>query len=76
MIKLGDHVLYVRSMGKALRVIAIAETDAEANAYSEKHDEAAVVAIVAPNLILLADKYDPGTKITDDFRDKKKDAAV
>lgn len=51
--------LYVRSMGKALRVTAIFQTDIEANAYMATHAEAACVAVFGP-LILLADKYDPG----------------
>lgn len=64
MIALGQITLYVRSMGKALRVIAIAESVAEANAYCAKHDAAAVVACLDHDrLILLADRYDPGTPI-------------
>jgi L-asparaginase II len=61
-IRMGDVALYVRSMGKALQVLAIAETDAEANAYCAKHDHLAVVACVG-HLVLLADKYDPGITI-------------
>jgi hypothetical protein len=57
-----EETLYVRSMGKALRVLAVFDNDAAANAYMEKHDEAAVVACFGP-LILLADKHDHGTKI-------------
>lgn len=62
MIKLGEVTLYVRSMGKALKVLAIAESDAEANAYMAKHDHLACVACIPP-LVLLADRYDPGTRI-------------
>lgn len=57
-----EQTLYVRSMGKALRVLAIADNDKEANAYMERHDEAAVIAEFGP-LILMADKYDKGTLI-------------
>ena len=53
------QILYVRSMGKALRVTAIFPSDAEANAYMSTHDEQACVAIFGP-YVLLADKYDPG----------------
>lgn len=56
-----EQALYVRSMGKALRVTAIFQTDAEANAHMERTDDA-VVAVFGP-LILLADKYDPGINI-------------
>jgi hypothetical protein len=67
MIKLGEISLYVRSMGKVLKVIAIAETIAEANDYSAKHDEAAVIACLpGDRLILLADKWDPGIPIPRD----------
>lgn len=64
MIKLGQTTLYVRTMGKVLKIIALAETIDEANQYSEKHDEAAVVACLDHDrLILLADKYDQGIPI-------------
>lgn len=51
--------LYVRSMGKALRVTAIFLTDAQANAYMATHDDQACVAVFG-GLVLLASKYDPG----------------
>ena len=67
LIKLGLVELYVRSMGKALKVTAIATTTADANAYMAKHDEAACIAVIgkvdAGQLILMADKYDPGITI-------------
>lgn len=63
-----EHVLYIRSMGKALRVTAIFRTNDEANAFMAKHDEQACVAVVSmgpgeADLILLADRYDPGLPI-------------
>lgn len=54
--------LYVRSMGKALKVIAISDNDDEANAFMARNDGAAVVAIFGP-LVLMADKYDNGIPI-------------
>lgn len=62
MIPLGENWLYIRSMGKALRILAIAESDSEANQLCAKHDGWAVVACVGP-LVLIADQYDPGTVI-------------
>lgn len=61
-----EIVLYVRSMGKALRVTAIADTVEEANQLGGRAngDHFAVVAEVPP-LILMADRYDHGTKISD-----------
>jgi hypothetical protein len=54
--------LYVRSMGKIIRVTAIFDNDAEANAHMAKHSEAACVA-VSGSLVMLADKYDPGIRV-------------
>lgn len=54
--------LYVRSMGKALVVLAIFDNDDEANAFMAKHDHAAVVACIGC-LVLIADRFDPGTPI-------------
>jgi len=56
--------LYIRSMGKALRVVAVAATDDEANADMERHPTWAVVACF-PGRIYLADRYDPGVRIAD-----------
>lgn len=67
----GKVQLYVRSMGKALKVTAIALSEEAANLYCQQHDEAAVVAQIGPNgnaLILLADKYDPGIQIPKEER--------
>lgn len=52
----GELQLYVRSMGKLFRVMAIFDTDAAANDYMEKHDEAAVIAQQG-DVIFLASKY-------------------
>jgi hypothetical protein len=54
--------LYVRSMGKALRVTVIATSDAEANDYMAKHDDDACIAVFGP-FVLLANRYDPGILI-------------
>lgn len=66
--KLGQMDMYVRSMGKALRVVAwFPDTDdgtREANQHMENHDEDAVVA-TCDGLILLANKYDTGVLIDD-----------
>ena len=56
------HNVYIRSMGKLLRITAIAVGDDAANAYMETHDSAAMIAECGP-FIFMADKYDPGTKI-------------
>lgn len=56
--------LYVRSMGKLLEVVAVADNDAEANAYMAKHDTAAVVAVFGP-LVFLANKHDRGVQLRD-----------
>ena len=53
------QTIYVRSMGKALRVTGLFETDAGANAWMERHDNDAVVACWG-HLVVLADKYDKG----------------
>lgn len=56
------EAFYIYSMGKRLRVIAYAMTDEDANAYMERDDAAAVVAVFGGGLILLANKYDQGEK--------------
>lgn len=57
-----DVTLYVRTMGKCLRVTAIFDSTDEANAHMEKHDEQACVA-VSGSLVLLADRHDRGIKV-------------
>lgn len=61
-IRPGKVDLYVRSMGKALKVTAIALNTEIANAYMQAHHGQAMVAQVG-DLILLADQYDPGIRI-------------
>lgn len=59
---LGEtEMLYVRSMGKALRVTAIFTNDDAANARMAKVDEG-VVAVFGP-FVLLANLHDKGIKI-------------
>lgn len=63
--KLKDtEKLYVRSMGKALRVTAIFTNDDDANSFMERNHDDAVVACIA-GLVFLAKKYDHGAKIQD-----------
>lgn len=59
-----EHVLYVRSMGKALRVTAWFTDEAAANAYmaSARGRQEGVVAQFG-ELILLADMHDKGVTI-------------
>jgi hypothetical protein len=58
-----EQSLYVRSMGKLLRVTAIFQTDDEANAHMARGDNNdAVVAVFGP-LVLLADMYDKGIAV-------------
>lgn len=60
-----DHklCLYVRSMGKALRVTGVFATDAEANAHLARHDQDAVVAVSSGGLVLTANRHDVGADI-------------
>jgi hypothetical protein len=51
-------------MGKALKVTAIALNVEYANAHCAKHPDDAVVACIGrDDLVLLANKYDPGITI-------------
>ena len=59
-----EQIMYVRSMGKALRVVAIFRTDDEANAFMEKNRDTGVVAVFG-DLVLVANLYDKGVKIED-----------
>ncbi len=58
----GDVQLFVRSMGRLLRVTAMFDSSDEANAYMEKHKDQAVVAEIPAYtpLILLANVHDKG----------------
>ena len=57
-----EQLLYVRSMGKALRVTAIHTSDAEANAYMGRHRDEGCVAVFGP-FVLCANLYDQGISI-------------
>lgn len=57
--------LYVRSMGKLLRVTAVFGSDDDANAYMAKHQDDAVLACIGP-FILLANRFDRGCKLAED----------
>lgn len=54
--KAGELQLYVRSMGKLFRVVAIFDTDGAANDYMAKHTTCAVVAVQG-DVVFLAEKY-------------------
>ena len=66
--KIKDLSVYVRSMNKALRVVAWFPSGAlgteQANAYMATHADAAVVAD-SDGMILLANVHDKGAKIDD-----------
>ena len=57
-----EQVIYVRSMGKALRVTAIFDNESDANSYMERHRDQGVIAEFKP-LIFIANLYDRGTEI-------------
>lgn len=62
--KLTDtEKLYIRSMGKALRVTAIFATDDEANEFMARPGNDDAVVGVFGGLVMLANKYDRGVKI-------------
>lgn len=58
------ETLYICSMGKILKVSAIATSDYEANQHMEKYDSDAVVAETGP-FIFMANKYDKGLSRND-----------
>ena len=59
--KLPDHQhLYVRSMGKSLRVTAMFKDDDDANRYMARNRDEGVVAVMA-GVVLLANLYDKGS---------------
>ncbi len=66
-LKQPEQTVYVRSMGKALRILAIVSTVDEANKLCTVHTDWAVVAEYG-GLIFLADRYDHGTPIHDSWR--------
>ena len=49
--------LWIYSMGKRFKVRAISDTDAEANSFMERHNEAALIACFGP-LCVIANKYE------------------
>ncbi len=68
-----EEMLYVRSMGKLLRVTAIASTIEAANNYMENHRDEGLVAEFGC-FCLMANLYDPGTKIDRSLRSLDLDA--
>jgi hypothetical protein len=58
----NTEFLYVRSMGKLLRVTAIFNNDTDANKFMAKNDGQSVVACFGP-YILLANVYDTGLQV-------------
>lgn len=57
----ADQLLQIFSMGKRLRVTAIFHSDAEANAYMEKHPDEGVLASFDP-YVFLANMHDKGER--------------
>lgn len=53
----GTMALYVKSMGKLFRVLAVADNDHEANEICRKDDRAAVIAEDRTGRIYIANKY-------------------
>jgi len=61
--KLTDNqTIYVRSMNKALKVVAICSTDDEANDFCEKNVDTGVIAVFG-ELVFIANLYDRGVQI-------------
>lgn len=61
--RLNDQqTMYVRSMGKALRVTAIYDNDDDANAHMEKNHDDAVIAVFG-KYVFLANRYDRGVAV-------------
>lgn len=56
----GQVKVYVRSMGKMLRVTAIAADKDSANRWLAIHRDDGVVAELPGGTVLIADRYDPG----------------
>lgn len=52
-----DEHLWIYSMGKRFRVRAIADSDAQVNAYMEQHEETALIACFGP-FNIVANKYE------------------
>ena len=62
------HWLYVRSMGKALRVTAIFPSDDTANQYLASHRDQGCIAVFG-SYVLIANLYDPGIRLPKDSHD-------
>lgn len=54
--------VYILALGAYVRVVAIATTDAEANAYCEAHPEVGVIANVPGDYVFMARLDDKGRK--------------
>lgn len=61
------EILYVRTMGKAIRVTAVFDNDEDANKYMEKNRDEGLVAEFG-ELRLIANLYDKGVRIEDNAR--------
>jgi hypothetical protein len=60
----SNQSLYVRSMGKLLRVTAIFDNDDDANRHMAQSGNNDAVVAVFGKLVLLADVYDQGLAVT------------
>lgn len=56
---LKKETLRIRSMGKSLKITAIATSDDEANEHMRKNKDDAVIAVAGP-FVFMANKYDKG----------------
>ena len=63
-----EQIMYVRSMGKALRVTAIFTDAKDANKYMEANRDQGVIAEFKP-FIFIANLHDQGAYIRDKFDD-------
>ncbi len=61
---LGETLLYVRSMGKLLKVTAITPDAKTANEWMEKHDDDALMAELPDGTCLMGNRYDKGQKVS------------
>ena len=63
------QIVYCRSMGKAFRVLAIADNDDDANKFMENNRDTGVISVIG-DLVFIADLYDTGVKIDDGYRNR------
>lgn len=54
--------LYHHTMGRAFKVVALADTDREANVHMERNPDASVIDCYA-GLVIMANKSDGGRKL-------------